>query len=276
METMETNMSINHVSQSTDVNQSLNHVIQPSNGASNGANNQSLNGATHQSINETNQSITGTNTAHNPIPDNTEANSLIQTGNASESEPESDYDDADPPGAFHIPVKLPEAPGGRTSHSVVDMDLTNLTEHLSLPNFWEQGGPSVELKNALDILSQKLGSELTELTTALDKQFDYHRTQVISAVQWRLQNHHQELLKEVNTTISPLTNAVVHVQKDLSQLSKLVRDMSADITTLKQKSLHTVSVVSTSAPPTTKHATFFQAPRTNSDHTLSNALHYAS
>ena len=284
----------------------------PSNGTTNQSINDPINGSAH-SLNATPHSVMGSD------------NSVLNTA-AVVSDNEADWDTADESeneepatviGAGLQPGYEPVV-GTQTSHSIGDMDLTNVTQHLNLPHgqrpqtpshSWllqhiqgdlyamrqdqqafqtrildqvhqlkaEQAGRISELAKSLITLPRNL-TQLYEkgkndIVIAMDKQFDYHRTQIISAVQWRLKTHHDELLQEVNAPNSPVLSSVSLLQQEIAQCNQSLTDLSADVTILKQRSLHPTSVVATSIPSIGRHATFSRQQQTTPPIPLQSTMH---
>lgn len=191
----------------------------------------------------------------------------------------------------------PQATGGLTSYSLIDMDLCGSTELAfpltpNLPPLSglspevvvlqlqgdildirrtqqhlqtlihhkfkclseEQQQSAMEFRNSLSTLTHTL-TELSEsgrrdVTGAMDRQFDYQQTQLTATLQWRLQHHHTEVLKDVNSVFSPLVNTVDHLQKELSNCVKMLADVSVDMASIRHNSLHRASLVSTSVQTT--------------------------
>lgn len=74
-----------------------------------------------------------------------------------------------------------------------------------------------------------------EVIKRMDKQFEYIQTQFNASLGWRLKNHHTDLLIDLYPGLTPISDAVTHMQEELSQCKNTIHlseeIMTSEVTT---------------------------------------------
>lgn len=63
----------------------------------------------------------------------------------------------------------------------------------------------------------------------MDTQLEYLRTQVNATLGWKLKHHHTEILKELFPVLTPMTDAVTHIQKEITYCKCSIQTLPAEI-----------------------------------------------
>lgn len=64
----------------------------------------------------------------------------------------------------------------------------------------------------------------------MDTQLEYLQTQVNATLGWRLKNHHGDLLKELQSLFTPMSDTVTPLQMKLSHCKNSMQTLSEEIT----------------------------------------------
>lgn len=95
-----------------------------------------------------------------------------------------------------------------------------------------------------EIMEQMVGKILTNMETAhteqkkeianhVNTQLEYFRTQFNAAVGWRIQNHHTDMLKEIHSVLTPLSDLLTHLEGEVKFCKESITTMTEEITTAR-------------------------------------------
>lgn len=139
-------------------------------------------------------------------------------------------DESEPHGNLDVKKSDSESQG-QIKHSLEDQQrhLQELKESM--------GKMKEEINNQTNQITQTLTSLFTmhqkEMVKYMDKHFEYMQTQFNAALSWRLKSHHEDLLKDLFPVFSPISEAIVHVQEELTNCKSALHALSEEVTAAK-------------------------------------------
>lgn len=95
-----------------------------------------------------------------------------------------------------------------------------------------------------DKLMRQHDSGWRDVIKVLNSNMDYHRSQVLDSLKWRLQKHHAEILQDINSVFTPFGLTLDSLQKEAAHTTQQLELLGTDMAAVKQQSLHLASLVS--------------------------------
>lgn len=129
---------------------------------------------------------------------------------------------------------------GNGSGSGIEQQLHKMVE--------DQPQQKQELKENLQQMTKEITTHTEKVTKPLtdlfheqqkqkvkdmDKQLEYVRTQFNASLGWRLKHHHTDLLKDLYSAVTPMSETITQLQEELSHCKETIHTLSQKITTAK-------------------------------------------
>lgn len=134
--------------------------------------------------------------------------------------------------------------GIRTSQLNLEAMVNNSYQHLRIDqehNTEEIRAAKESLTHTITTLGEQAQSKMQEEMT---KQLDYLRTQITFTLNWTLKHQHAEVLRDINSVLSPIVQSVESIQSKLIACLHNLDIMNTEVMSMKHQSL---------PPPTPLH-----------------------
>lgn len=82
-------------------------------------------------------------------------------------------------------------------------------------------------------LTNTFQEQQKEVVRHVDKQLEYLKAQFNASLGWRLKHHHTELLKDLFSVLTPMSDAATRLQDELSHCKTIIHSVSVEITSAK-------------------------------------------